>query len=186
MDNFNQSHIDSFVSDIRSKYKLSKFNLYHDKRNNTLELADLEVPRELRKQGIGSSVMKELGGFADKHGKRVWLQTADRDKNSGTTSKSRLQRFYSRHGFVRNAGRKKDFTLSMYASMYREPKTHSIHSESININTTIQEILNKSVSGPKPINNQKPPDTPKIFNILSKNTNVSNHLDTLVNKSINK
>jgi GNAT superfamily N-acetyltransferase len=113
--------VSAFASKVKTDHNLSKFQL-HMSHQGHIELADIEVPKGSRKQGTGSAVMQKLTRFADQHGKRVWLQTADRSSDTGTTSKARLQKFYAKHGFVRNRGRNKDFTLSMYASMYRNPK----------------------------------------------------------------
>lgn len=108
---------------VKRKQGLKNFDLYHHKGN--IELSHIEVPKGSRKQGKGSKAMSMLNKFADRHGKRVWLTTAQKDSRSGTTSKGRLEKFYKRHGYVPNRGRKKDYSLSMYASMYRNPKPKS-------------------------------------------------------------
>lgn len=111
-----------FAVETKAKHGLEDFDLGHDPRTDSIELQQITVPRGNRKRGVGSAAMADLNAFADRHGKRIWLQTASKGNETGTTSPARLRRFYGRHGFVRNAGRRKDFALSMYASMYRDPK----------------------------------------------------------------
>lgn len=89
-------------------------------RGEGLHLYHLVVPKERRKQGVGSAVMKDINDYADQHGKTVTLQTAVKDDFHGTTSQSRLKRFYKKHDYVENKGRNKDFSLS--GNMYRMPK----------------------------------------------------------------
>jgi len=104
---------------------LKQFDVHHDKRNDTISLDQITVPKSKRSQGAGSRAMSMLGKFADRHKKTTYLQTADKNKQTGTTSKTRLRKFYKRHGYVQNKGRNKDYSLSMYASMYRRPKTEA-------------------------------------------------------------
>jgi GNAT superfamily N-acetyltransferase len=101
-----------------------EMDLYVSNATRAIWLAMLEVPRGNRKQGMGTAAMKELCAFADKVGKRIELNVADRDPNSGTTSRSRLIRFYRRFGFVPNKGRNKDFRTR--ASMYRRANNHVV------------------------------------------------------------
>ena len=75
-----------------------------------------------KKQGIGTKVMEDLVRWADHNGKTLTLSVADRNDDLGTTSGARLHRFYKRFGFVDNKGRRKDYSLSMYVNMYREPE----------------------------------------------------------------
>lgn len=91
----------------------------HDLRGD-IHLAHLTVPKDRRKQGIGTKIMDEITAHADQHQKRITLNTATKDPG-GTTSRNRLVRFYKRHGFVQNKGRHADYSIS--ASMYRRPKT---------------------------------------------------------------
>jgi GNAT superfamily N-acetyltransferase len=90
-------------------------------REGDLHLDLLVVERGAQRAGLGSKVMKELTRFADAHGRRLTLQLANKNDRFGTTSRARLVKFYKRFGFVENKGRYKDFALSLYAHMYREP-----------------------------------------------------------------
>ena len=96
----------------------------HDDRS--IELVRLAVSRESRSQGIGTKVMEDLVAWADENHRLLWLQVAERDPKTGTTSKNRLIRFYERFGFVRNRGRHLRYDLSLYATMYREPATSAM------------------------------------------------------------
>jgi GNAT superfamily N-acetyltransferase len=75
------------------------------------------VPKEMRGQGVGSSVIQEVTQFADELGVPLSL---DPSTDFGGKSKAALERFYSRHGFESNLGRKRDFEISQ--AMRRYPK----------------------------------------------------------------
>ncbi len=113
--------LQAFADAIKQKYGLLEFDLYDDKQGN-IELNRIQVNPDERKTGVGSQVMKELTNFADKNQKLIWLSVADKNAEMGTTSRNRLIKFYRQFGFRPNKGRYKRFDLSMYASMYREPK----------------------------------------------------------------
>lgn len=104
---------------LSSKYGLENLSLYD--RGNDIVLNMIAVPKEKQKQGIGTKVMEELVSFADESGKRILLSPGLKDSNFGTTSRSRLVKFYKRFGFVENKGRNKDFQIS--EGMYREPQS---------------------------------------------------------------
>lgn len=70
-------------------------------------------------QGSGTAAMQDLVAYADKVGRRLVLSPAQKGDPHGTSSRSRLVKFYKRFGFVENKGRAKDFTVS--EAMIREP-----------------------------------------------------------------
>jgi GNAT superfamily N-acetyltransferase len=80
-----------------------------------LKLHSLEVPKERRNQGIGSHVLENITGFADRQNKRVTL-TPEAEKGK----KAKLDKFYKRFDFKSNKGRNKDFSVS--DTRIREPK----------------------------------------------------------------
>lgn len=84
-----------------------------------LKLNMFAVDRGAQRAGIGSRAMQELTRFADLNGKRIVLSPAAKDDAWGTSSRSRLVKFYKRFGFVENKGRNTDFAIS--DGMYREP-----------------------------------------------------------------
>lgn len=94
--------------------------LWPSYRDNIVLLGYLCVPRDNRKAGVGSAVMKDICHWADSNHLQIVLSPAKKNDNMGTTSTGRLVKFYRRFGFVLNNGRHKDFTLS--ESMYRQPK----------------------------------------------------------------
>lgn len=83
--------------------------------SNTLKVHSLEVPKELRRRGIGSRFMKGVGNYADKQKQRTVLSPSA-DKGY----KKKLDTFYRSFGFKPNKGRNKDYSIS--DTMIREPK----------------------------------------------------------------
>jgi hypothetical protein len=112
--------VQPIMDSIRSRYPGVLF-LLMPHGDGTVELLRLAIPRESRSQGVGTRVMEDLVSWADENRKLLWLQVAERDPKSGTTSRNRLIRFYERFGFVRNKGRNLRYDLSLYVQMYREP-----------------------------------------------------------------
>lgn len=122
LEQVDQSELQAFADHVKQQFGLEEFDL-RALKDNTIDLETIIVPRKLRKAGIGSKALEELCHYADQRGLRIILQTADKKQADwGTTSKNRLIRFYKRFGFVHNSGRYKDFTLSIYKNMYRNPK----------------------------------------------------------------
>jgi len=79
-------------------------------------LSRIEVPKDQRNSGIGSSVMNSIVEAADHEGARVALSpSADFGGN-----KKRLEDFYQRFGFTSNKGKSKDF--STMETMLRQPR----------------------------------------------------------------
>jgi len=81
-----------------------------------IDLSRIVVPKEMRSQGLGSSVMQDLIDYADQTGKQVRLSPSSDFGGSPT----RLKKFYKEFGFVENRGRNKDF--STRETMIRNPK----------------------------------------------------------------
>jgi predicted GNAT family acetyltransferase len=95
--------------------------VYFTPQRDDLKLHHMVVPKEMRGQGVGSSIVQEINSYADDNGKRVVLSPALPNDNFGTSSRSRLVDFYRRNGYVPNKGRNKDFTIT--EGMFRSPKT---------------------------------------------------------------
>jgi len=106
----NNSELQKFQDSIIEKYGLSHLRLYQ--KNNDLILDMIVVPKDKRKQGIGSKVLEDIVHYADVNNLRILLTTGVRDDFHGTTSTNRLKTFYKKFGFVENKGRNKDFTTS--------------------------------------------------------------------------
>lgn len=111
-------NISEFEALMKEKYNLTTFFVYE--RPDSISLNMIEVPKADRKQGIGSAVMNDLIEYADQYNKRILLTPGLQDDRHGTTSRTRLVKFYKRFGFVENKGRNKDFGIS--DGMYREPQ----------------------------------------------------------------
>jgi GNAT superfamily N-acetyltransferase len=110
--------ISSLVSSLKARYPLHDLFLAMNSVGD-LRIVSIIVDKEHRHENVGTNVLNEIIRFADKHNIRLTLSPALKDKHHGTTSQSRLIKFYKRFGFVQNKGRNKDFTIS--DSMYRNP-----------------------------------------------------------------
>jgi GNAT superfamily N-acetyltransferase len=95
---------------IEDKYKAQGVTIWmnHYQRDGDpyIELSSVEVPKNQRKQGLGTAFMTDLMKWADANGEPIFLTPST---SRGGSSVGRLQAFYGRFGFVRNHGRNKDF-----------------------------------------------------------------------------
>jgi len=113
--NFAGTTLKSVVEPIQAKGVV--LDIYEaNKSPNRLVLSKIQVPKEMRKQGVGSEVMQQLSEFADQQGKTIALSPST---DFGASSVNRLKDFYKRFGFIENKGRNKDFSISEL--MYRLP-----------------------------------------------------------------
>jgi GNAT superfamily N-acetyltransferase len=81
--------------------------------------SEIEVEKANRNKGLGTAFMQDLVSFADSIGKQVRINPSD---ELGATSKSRLEKFYKRFGFVENKpGKNKDYSIS--ERFYRQPSS---------------------------------------------------------------
>jgi predicted GNAT family acetyltransferase len=87
-------------------------------RGDTLTINMIKVPEGLRGTGEASKAVDDILRRADAEGLTVFL-TAD-PVGSGGLSKSKLEAFYKRRGFIPNTGKNKDFRVQ--AGMVRHPK----------------------------------------------------------------
>ena len=108
------------INDIAEKWRRKGITLFLFEDENTIVVDSLIVPKEMRKQGIGTEIMQEITNYADKHKKRIELSPGQKDDRHGTTSRKRLIDFYKRLGLVENKGRYKDYTTNK--TMYRDFK----------------------------------------------------------------
>jgi predicted GNAT family N-acyltransferase len=77
-------------------------------------LSQIVIPKNNRKQGVGTSVMNEVIKYADDHKLRIRLTP---DNSIGGSSINRLKSFYKRFGFIENKG-----SQPFSETMYRNPK----------------------------------------------------------------
>lgn len=113
--------IHEFQRSVRERFPQLEDFLLHESTSGTVVLSFIEVKRGKRKEGVGSEVMRELIDWADANDRTIELSVAERNRETGTTSKRRLMSFYRRFGFVPNKGRTKRFDISMYSTMWRPP-----------------------------------------------------------------
>ncbi len=85
-------------------------------RGNVLEITKIETPDNLRGQGLADQRLEQLIQQADADGTTLALTPS----NAFGANKSRLTKWYKRHGFVPNKGRNKDFATR--ESMVRPPR----------------------------------------------------------------
>jgi hypothetical protein len=98
-------------ADLLKKYpELERLDLYPS--GSDIRLDAIIVKRQFRKSGIGSKVLNDIKSFANSNSKRIILITGVKDSAWGTTSSSRLDKFYRRNGFVANKNRNKDYTIT--------------------------------------------------------------------------
>lgn len=115
-----QQVIEDYAAHIQNTYPGVRFELSLNSSLPAIRLDRIEVPRELRKRGIGTRIMQDFVAWADRHGYLLTLTLAQKGDPGGTSSRARLVRFYKRFGFVENKGRRADSRIS--ASMYRHPQ----------------------------------------------------------------
>lgn len=112
-----------FQDYVRDKYGIV-FDLRQTKQG--VDLEGIQVSKE-SPRGTGTAAMEELVRWADKNGVFLTLSLGEKGYSpktawKKTTSKGRLEKFYRRFGFIPNRGRGKRYELSIYTSMYREPR----------------------------------------------------------------
>ena len=108
------------LDSILQKWKSQGITLYVYENDSKIHVESIIVPKDQRKQGIGTAIMQEIINYADSVGKRLELTPGVKDPNHGTTSRGRLVNFYKRLGLIENKGRNKDY--STMSGMYRDPK----------------------------------------------------------------
>jgi len=122
--------VSSLQKSLKKKYSELK-TLLLSEHNDVISIDMIEVDSDKRKEGVGSAVIQEIVNYADANKKEISLLPALSDDRKGTTSRSRLVKFYKRFGFVENKGRNKDFSKKG-GSMYRLPKMAKGGSVSVN------------------------------------------------------
>ena len=119
-DKHNQAELDSFANAMVAKHGLKQFWLY-DSGNDMIELSAIHVDKASQKQGAGTGAMNDLADYADQRALTIVLTPGVKDTGQGTTSRSRLVKFYKRFGFRENKGRNIDFAIGG-GKMIRDPQ----------------------------------------------------------------
>lgn len=112
-----QPAVDALVAELKSTYEGLTLFVW-DTVGGYLEVAEIEVPKEMRGQGIGTAVMNRLKEFAKEHGRSLVLRPAPMPRK-----KKALEKFYTDLGFVKNKGRKRrdEFSSPFSPTMYWSP-----------------------------------------------------------------
>lgn len=76
--------------------------------HNGLYLSLIRIPEDKRGTGLGKQIMSQLISFCDNNDLTMYLTPS----NEFGSSKSKLELFYKKFGFVKNAGRNKDYRYS--------------------------------------------------------------------------
>ena len=89
-----------------------------DEYDYKIKLNKIDVPKEMRSQGIGTEILSAIKEYSRKVGKPIVLNPEPEKGKKGA-----LQKFYERNEFVNNAGRKKDYDLTdtWSRTMYYKP-----------------------------------------------------------------
>ena len=125
-ENINEN-ISALQSELEQKYNLKSLFLSDMASRNAIELSSIIVNKDEQGSGTGSKVMQELIAYADANDKIVVLDPGLLDKQHGTTSQSRLRKFYKRFGFIDNKGRNKNYEFRNL--MIRYPQTNEAVNE---------------------------------------------------------
>jgi GNAT superfamily N-acetyltransferase len=119
-----EDHLQNVLSGLRESHPVTQLEAFHDPQTDSIHLDRVVVHPSAREQGIGTSIMRHLAGFADSKGKTLTLQTADRGAfggNQGTTSANRLKSFYKRFGF-KESKKPRSYRPDLKGNMHRDPK----------------------------------------------------------------
>lgn len=109
------------LSNLEDEYDI-KLDVYSYK--DGIKLDRIIIPKDKRKQGIGSKVMDEIIQYADREQKPIYLTPS---KDFGASSIERLEKFYKKFGFVKKP--KSDFSTK--ETMVRYPVTNLQEDESL-------------------------------------------------------
>jgi hypothetical protein len=107
---------------LTSQYNLKDLWLSDMATRGAFEISSIIVNKDDQKAGTGTAVMQELIAYADQNDKIVVLDPALKDKNHGTSSQSRLRKFYKRFGFIENKGRNKNYEFRNIMIRYPQSK----------------------------------------------------------------
>ena len=117
-----QSQIDQLEQSLESQFPGLDLDIWVT-RGGYIELARINVPKDMRNQGIGHQVMQTLKNFAQSVNLPIVLRPEPEPRK-----KKKLMDFYKDVDFVKNKGRNEDYRLStpFAPSMYWKPKDPKI------------------------------------------------------------
>lgn len=105
------NELDDFVSKTKQDHPEIR-NLVMYPYGNDIKLDTLAIHKDKQGLGVGTKILDKIKQFSDTHNKRIMLTTGTCDPNFGTTSQSRLDKFYRKNGFISDKGRNKDFSIT--------------------------------------------------------------------------
>ena len=108
---------------INEKYKDDVDVLNLTENGDTINLGNIVVKKELRKQGIGQQILNDIIDYANETGKTITLTPT-----SEFNTKERLKKWYKANGFVENKGKNTNFEIS--DTMYKTPDNNVKYSVS--------------------------------------------------------
>ena len=120
-------NVSALATELEKKYNLKSLFLSDMASRNAFELSSIIVNKDEQGAGTGSKVMQELIAYADANEKIIVLDPGLLDKRHGTTSQSRLRKFYKKFGFIDNKGRNKNYEFRNL--MIRYPQTNEAVNE---------------------------------------------------------
>ena len=91
---------------LKQKYSEVLEKLFLFEKGNYIELNLIKIKPEYKGQGWATKILDDLSEYAQENNKILTLTPSD----TFGASKSRLEKFYKRFGFVPNKGKNKDFT----------------------------------------------------------------------------
>lgn len=104
------STVPNSLAGIKNKYKNDVDYLFMHESGGTVFLDNVVVKD--KGKGTGQKILNDIIDYADSTGQRVALTPT-----SEFGTKSRLEKWYKKNGFVKNSGRNADMSLS--ETMYR-------------------------------------------------------------------
>ena len=134
---FNEN-VSALQAELEQKYNLKSLFLADMGKRNAIELHSIIVNKEEQGSGTGSKVMQEIIAYADANDKIVVLDPGLLDKKHGTTSQSRLRKFYKRFGFIDNKGRNKNYEFRNL--MIRYPQSNESVNEAAGVGRVVKGV----------------------------------------------
>ena len=125
------------LDQIRSELTSMGIQNFIYEKDGIITLSEIRIDKANRGKGLGTIAMNMLIKYADNTNQTILLSPST---DFGASSVGRLEKFYSRFGFVKNKGRNKDYRYSY--TMYRKPKSESINE--IKFVDFYQELLKES------------------------------------------
>jgi len=110
------NEIEAIRQALKTQYTGLELDIWQ--HENYIELARIELPKDMRDQGIGTQIIQKLQDYAKAQNLPL-VVSPEADKNK----KQALDRFYRNLGFINNKGRNMDYTLSspFRRTMYWRP-----------------------------------------------------------------